>query len=307
MEVFRFKQFIVSHSRSAMRVNTDGVLLAAWTNLPPFENISDTSPTDIIKTIESPNSAKDSKRLNILDIGTGTGVIALILAQRLSQISRDFKITGVDIDCPSIEDALYNFNASPWRDSLVGEVVSLQEYLAKAIVDSREKYISPDNNIIKQDNGGYSLIISNPPYFSNSFKAPAQRRSSARHNDSLPLETLIDAASKLLCYNGTLSLILPVKEAHDIIELANDYSLYLNRLCRIKTTSAKPEKRYMMEFVKFEKSIDCNYPGKSEEELIIQNSDGTYTDHYCNLISDYYYKDFKQQKNCLHKKVERLI
>jgi Predicted O-methyltransferase len=284
-----------------MRVNTDGVLLAAWTKLPPFEYVRDNVPSDTIESIGSTCSDKIHKRLNVLDVGTGTGVIALILAQRLSPSDRDFKITGIDIDHLSIEDALCNFNTSPWRNSLSGEVISLQEYLLRDIVDRRKKQGSPDNSL-EDERGEYSLIISNPPYFSNSLKAPAQRRSSARHNDSLPLETLIDAASKLLCYNGTLSLILPVKEGGNVIGLTDGYPLYLNRLCKVRTTPAKPEKRYMMEFIKREgqatipKIIGDNYPKQSEEELIIQNSDGTYTNQYCNLISDYYYKDLRKQK-----------
>jgi len=300
MDDFRFKQFIVSHSRSAMRVNTDGVLLAAWTNLPPFKSGSDKGPIYTIENIESTDSHKNCKKLEILDVGTGAGVITLILAQRLSQSGRDFKITGIDIDRPSIEDALLNFAASPWRDSLVGEVISLQEYLSKIIVNRRDKNSSSNN--IEQEQGEFSLIISNPPYFSNSLKAPAQRRSAARHNDTLPLETLIESASKLLCHNGKLSLILPVKEGRVAIELADGYSLYLNRLCKIKTTPTKPEKRFMMEFIKRErqatiqKNIGDNYPKQAEEELIIQNSDSTYTNHYCNLVADYYYKDLRQQK-----------
>ena len=250
-----------------MRVNTDGVLLAAWTNLPPFQ--------------------KSIKTLNILDIGTGTGVITLILAQRLSQIISDidFKIVGIDIDHPSIEDARYNFDSSPWKDSLTCEVISLQEYLLKTTINNQTRVGSNDME-------KYSLIVSNPPYFTNSLKAPSQRRSAARHNDTLPLSMLIDAASKLLRYNGILSLILPVEEGRDIIELTNNHPLYLSRLCRIKTTTAKPVKRYMMEF----KRGDGDGLDSKIEELIIQNTDGTYTEHYCNLISDYYSKDLRAPK-----------
>ena len=279
MESFAFKQFTVSHSKSAMRVNTDGVLLAAWTNLPPFEKSNDVYSVNNIKSI-----SKSCGILKILDIGTGTGVIALILAQRLSQMVPDgnFKIEGIDIDLPSIEDAIDNFNRSPWRDSLIGEATSIQEFLSKFIIDNGERTNSVNT-------GKFSLIVTNPPYFTNSSKAPSQRRSAARHNDTLPLDTLIDAASKLLEYDGTLSLILPVEEGKSIIELANNYSLYLSRLCKIKTTPVKSEKRYMMEFKKEE---DRRTHPKIEE-LIIQNTNGTYTEHYCDLISDYYYKDFR--------------
>jgi len=249
-----------------MRVNTDGVLLAAWTNLPSSEN--------------------SNKLLKILDIGTGTGVIALILAQRLFQTisDRNFKIVGIDIDLPSIEDAIDNFNLSPWKNSLTGMAISLQEFLSKTIID---KGVQPMSIGAEK----YSLIVSNPPYFTKSLKASSQRRSAARHNDSLPPDTLIDAATKLLEHSGTLSLILPVEEGKKVIDLASEYSLYPNRLCTIKTTSAKVEKRYMIEF----KKGDTEGHPKTEE-LIIQNTDGTYTEHYCNLISDYYFKDLRTPK-----------
>ena len=239
-----------------MKVNTDGVLLAAWTNL---EYIAE--------------QKKQGRLLETLDIGTGTGVIALILAQRFSQTlsaqsKTKFKITGIDIDSLSIEDARYNFKSSLWKDCLKSETISLQEHLLK-------------------HKAKYSLIISNPPYFTNSSKAPSQRRSAARHNDTLPLQILIEATSLMLEDNGILSMILPVKEGMEIIKSARNHSLFLSRLCRVKTTPAKPEKRYMLEFKK------GNNITPYVEELIIHNADSTYTEHYCNLISDYYYKDFR--------------
>ena len=250
-----------------MKVNTDGVLLAAWLDLPETNTFDE-----------------------FLDIGTGTGVIALILAQRAyssaSAISgKKFQITGIDIDSPSIEDAMYNFQRSKWSDILTSEAISLQEYVLKPGQKER-----------------FSLIVSNPPYFTNSFKSPQERRSTARHNDSLPLNVLIDEASYMLKENGVLALILPIGESMAVIDHAKKGALSLTRLCRVRPTPAKAEKRYMLEFRKTDSKRDNDHidntarPGISEEELVIQNTDGTYTEKYCNTISEYYYKDFRTKK-----------
>ena len=259
MESFVFKQFTVSHTRSAMKVNTDGVLLAAWATLPNLDS-----------------NLKNSS-INILDIGTGTGVISLIIAQRLSGIFPSFRIKGIDIDSLSIEDATFNFEQSPWSNQLECETISVQNYFTQ----SREHF---------------SQIISNPPYFTNSFKSISQRRSAARHNDSLPLHSLIDAALQLLCEGGVLSLILPVQEGKDIMSICHNSPIYPIRLCAVKTTPEKIEKRYLLEFQKGD-PIQSVKPKFIEEELIIQDKNGIYTDKYCNLVSDFYYKDLRGIRN----------
>ena len=282
MESFAFKQFTVSHAKSAMKVNTDGVLLAAWVNLPS------STPPDIPGEKLQINEIGTCPQV-ILDIGTGTGVISLILAQRFSEsipLGAEIKITGIDIDPLSIEDAGDNFRVSPWRDLLECEAISLQEYLKRE--NCSEKF---------------SLIISNPPYFTNSLKSPSQRRSAARHNDSLPLHILIQSAAQTLKKDGVLALILPVEEGKKAISFAEENLLSLNRLCRIKTTSQKSEKRYLLEFIKTGKSSNGNSNKNSNpianadmaiEELIIQNIDGTYTEQYCNIVSKYYSKNLRK-------------
>ena len=265
-----------------MRVNTDGILLAAWVSLPS------STPPDIPEEKLQINEIGTCPQ-EILDIGTGTGVISLILAQRFSESApseREIKITGIDIDPLSIEDAENNFQSSQWRDILECEVVSLQEYLKRENLSER-----------------FFLIVSNPPYFTHSLKSPSQRRSVARHNDSLPLQTLILGAAQMLKKDGVLALILPVEEGKKAISFAEESLLSLNRLCRIKTTSQKSEKRYLLEFIKTGKGSNGNSDENSNpivnadmaiEELIIQNSDGTYTEQYCNIVSNFYSKDLRK-------------
>ncbi|MHC1779779.1 MAG: tRNA1(Val) (adenine(37)-N6)-methyltransferase [Bacteroidales bacterium] len=268
MGSFLFKKFTVRQQQSAMKVNTDGVLLPAWVNLNKL-------------------SKQNDEPFRVLDIGTGTGVIALIIAQRLEKEfagSGVFEITGIDIDEPSSQEAAFNFSASPWAASLISRHISLQ-------------------NLIKEEGdklcGKFSLILSNPPYFTSSLKAPGQRRSDARHNDILPFKDILRAADILLKDNGVLALVLPVNEGEQFIEKAGKTAFKLLRICRIKTLSGKKAKRVLMEFSKG--GADTKEAGEKkesgetiEEELIMQEKGGEYYSHaYCSLVGDYYLKLFK--------------
>ena len=262
MESFLFKKFNVRQQQSAMKVNTDGVLLPAWVNLKNF-------------------TQTEEKPLRVLDIGTGTGVIALIIAQRLeAELAgrAKFEITGIDIDEPSSREAAFNFSASPWAGSLISRHISLQ-------------------NLIKDEGEGlcgkFSLILSNPPYFTASLKAPGQRRSDARHNDILPFNEILRAADILLSSQGVLALVLPDNEAELFTEEAVSKAFKLLRICRIKTLANKKAKRVLMEFSK--RDADTKETGETiEEELIMQEKGGEYYSHaYCSLVGDYYLKLFK--------------
>jgi tRNA1Val (adenine37-N6)-methyltransferase len=258
MESFYFKKFTVDQGLSAMKVNTDGVLLGAWLSIP-----------------ESKSFADKSDSFNVLDIGTGTGVISLIIAQRLSysnpseKVARFF-IDAIDIDKPSIVEATNNFNKSCWASNLQASEISLQD----TIRDTKgEKY---------------HLLVSNPPYFIDSLKAPCVRRSSARHNDNLPYDVIIEAASLLLVERGVLAIVLPANEGDKFMELVekthNINNLHLSRICKVKTIAGKKEKRYLMEFVKSAQSTAL-----IQEELIMQETGGVeYTQQYKNLTKDLY-------------------
>ncbi|MDP3453384.1 MAG: methyltransferase [Bacteroidales bacterium] len=253
MESFSFKQFTVQQSRSAMKVNTDGVLLPAWVSLLGFSN--------------------QSKTCRVLDIGAGTGVISLIMAQRLSS-NGPFYVTAIDIDTESAKEAALNFYNSPWRESLEAKEISLQEHALECLAHK------------------YSMIISNPPFFTDSLKAPSHSRSGARHNDLLPFKDILDASQKMLDDEGLLAVVLPVEEGERFIREAAECRFIMVRRCRVKTLADKKEKRYLLEF---RRDTGINYICK-EELIVIQNHKGEYyTEQYCNLVGDFYLKDFKRE------------
>ena len=173
------------------------------------------------------------ERLRCLEIGCGCGVISLIMAQRLTQYFEDqqytaFKIDAIDIDAPSVEEASRNFVASPWASKLSALRSSFQHY-------SAEKY---------------DLIFSNPPFFVNSLNAPEQRRNNARHSTELSHQELIDHSIRLLQPNGKLCLILPFEEGQNIITKARfTKQLQLLRICKLYTSTRKPPKRLLLEFL----------------------------------------------------------
>jgi len=209
---FTFKQFRIHQQQSAMKVGTDAVLLGSWMSLP------------------STPSAQ------LLDIGTGTGVISLFAAQRLSNIGKQYRITAVEPDTPSCGEAAENFAASRWGNCLQAVNASLQEYAAHIA------------------EGCMDMIFSNPPYFIDSLKAPDLRRSTARHTDTLPFGEMVEICGRLLKNGGTLAVILPPEEGRRFLTLARGFSLEdrhftLSRLCHVRGSESKPVKRWMMEFL----------------------------------------------------------
>ena len=237
---FRFKQFTVSNERSAQKVGTDGVLLGAWVGLSGAEQ-------------------------HILDVGTGTGVIALMMAQRCPAI-----VVGIDIDAPSAEEASANFNASPWGSRMAafrGDFRGLGTATAHPLVFLRCPY---------------DLIISNPPFFNDSLKAPDERRSDARHSDTLSFGELAAEAAQLLSPEGRLAVIYPVEEAEKLAGEALVAGLFPCRICRVHTKKGTPAKRVMMEFSRQKKEPLI-------EELHIMEA-GEFTREYRSLTGDFYIK-----------------
>ena len=215
-----------------MKVGTDGVLLGAWS-----------------KAIEG----------NVLDIGTGTGLIALMLAQR----TKIALIDAIEIDEAASKEAQNNFNNSDWKERLISINSSLQDF-------------HPQKK--------YDLIISNPPFFINATKAPEANRNNARHTDNLSFDELLSSVNRLLADTGIFSLILPINEANHFIELALQSKFYLNRKCLVKPNPTKAAKRVLMEFSFSEKEI-------VEEELTIETENRhEYTKEYISLTKDFYLK-----------------
>lgn len=229
---FAFKQFKINQDKCAMKVGTDAVLLGAWVNTA---------------------NAK-----NILDIGTGTGIIALMLAQKSGA-----KIDAIDIDENAFIQATENVNNCSWKDRLHVHHVSLQKF---AQTNERK----------------YDLIVSNPPYFVDSSKASEEARTNARHTDQLPYNDLLNGVLKLLNPSGKFYVILPTKESELFKELANENKLFLTKLTRVITRSDKPEKRWLMRFEFTPRSF-------SENSITIENDERhSYTDEYKELTKDYY-------------------
>lgn len=230
-----------------MKVGTDGVLLGAWTTIP------------------SDSSAHD---LSILDIGTGSGLIALMLAQKAAASqAQSVRIDAIDIDPSAVEQADMNFAASPWSQHLSAHSATLQQW-------------APDIS--------YHLIVSNPPYFVDSLKNPNAQRSAARHTDSLSYAELIKHSARLLAPEGTLCLILPIEAEQTIRSLAAEHGLYSTRICRIKGVERKPYKRLLIAFRRSEEPEAEKNIAPAEESLVLMDTSGARSQAYATLCQDYY-------------------
>jgi tRNA1Val (adenine37-N6)-methyltransferase len=230
---FRFKQFDLHQSRSAMRVGTDAVLLGTWA------------------------SAFGHK--HILDVGTGTGVIALICAQR-NELAL---VEAIEIDEGSAEDARLNFGLSPWTSRLK---VHQGDFLK---IVSKEKF---------------DLIISNPPYFSQSLRASDPIRSAARHDDALPAESFMKQAKTLLLPDGIVALIFPTHQLERWTDAAKAVGFSAKRICHVFTLAHKDPSRVMIEFTR------TTVAEPAMESLLIEKSPGEFSEAYKNLTREFYTK-----------------
>ncbi|MBQ7191496.1 MAG: methyltransferase [Paludibacteraceae bacterium] len=209
---FRFRQFTVWHDRCAMKVNTDGVLLGAWTAIPT----NNTTP------------------IRCLDIGTGSGVVALMLAQRCQTALID----AIDIEPTAALQAQHNFTLSPWHNRLKAQHLSLNDLLDK-------RHQQTDVNSCQSE---YCLVVSNPPFFADALPSPNKERRLARQTDTLSFHHIIAAAAELLIPFGRLSLILPAQDRQSALTLAAQHSLYLTRLTQVQPSPAKPSHRILIEW-----------------------------------------------------------
>ena len=244
MSVFHFKRFSVVNERSAMKVNTDGVLLGA------------------LMTVRRGDC-------RLLDIGTGTGTIALMAAQRLEDLADRTTIPhidAIDIDEPSASEAAANFASSPWSEILTAHHSSLDSF---AESHSKEQDV-------------YDLIFSNPPYFEDSLTAPDQRKSTARHtSEGLSYRDILEFASGRLSENGRVALVLPADQEASLCRYARMCGLHLSRMTRIRTVPRKAPSRMVAEFSR--SRIDA----PQDSVLTIQN-EGQYTQEYLSLMKDFY-------------------
>lgn len=228
--IFKFKQFEVDQSDCAMKINTDGVLLAAYV------------------TASAPQ--------HILDVGTGTGVIAMMLAQRFP----DAQVDAVEIDAEAANRAALNFTNSAFAPRIMAHHVPVAEY---------------------QTTRKYDLVVSNPPYFVNDLKNPEQRKGVARHADETFFESLLERVAGLLTEEGAFWLILPVKQAEWMINHAPAFKLYLTFTLDISSDVQKPVIRQVICLSRRQSIPDV-------AQFYIYASEGVYTDAYKYLLKDFF-------------------
>ena len=239
---FRFKQFQVWHDRCAMKVGTDGVLLGAWCPLPSRECV------------------------RVLDIGTGSGLIALMMAQRtcaVDSLQLIVNIDAIDIDGGAVEQAAYNFKQSPWAENLHAYQSSLQEWHSET---------------------KYDLIMSNPPYFQASLKNPDSQRATARHTDTLSYCELLAHASRLLTADGTIALILPADAEQEIVTLAHEHALSVTRLTYVHSKPGKPVKRILIAFTPSTTAL----PATQVAHFYIESDTAPRSEEYQALTHEFY-------------------
>lgn len=230
--MFKFKEFSISQERAAMKIGTDGVLLGAWTPL------------------EHPKS--------ILDIGAGTGLIALMLAQR----SDAELIDAIELEEEAYEECVENFEASPWGDRLFCYHADLRE-------------------LINEEDLSYDLIVSNPPFHRTAVVGDSTKRTTARQTESLPFELLLVAVNKLLDPNGVFSCIIPYQEEEYVLRLARQINLFPFKITRVKGRADRPIKRSLL-------ALSYQQKHYQEEELIIEHKRHQYTEDYKRLTKAFY-------------------
>ena len=233
--MFQFKQFTINQDRCAMKVGTDGVLLGAWCPI-------------------------DNNPFSIFDIGAGTGILSLMLAQR----SNALQIDAIEIDENAYEQCVENFESSPWGDRLFCFHAGLDEF-------------------VEEPEGDYDIIISNPPFYTEDYKTENEQRDLARFSDALHFEDLVEAAHLLLSENGIFAVIIPFKEEEKFIALAKDFELHPFKITRVKGTPTTEIKRSLLAFSKTQKQTLI-------DELIIETARHQYTEDYIALTKDFYLK-----------------
>lgn len=246
-KLFKFKEFAINQDRCAMKIGTDSVLLGAWTSI-------------------------DDHPYSILDIGAGTGILALMLAQRSQSVPMAAEIIdAIEIDDAAYEQCVENFESSPWSDRLFCYHAALDEFVKEFLEDDMDNMTT------------YDLIISNPPFYSDTYKSSDNQRDLARFVDAMPFRQLLESVSKLLSSEGQFSVVIPFSEEKEFIVLATKEHLYPNRILRVQGTPQSEIKRSFIQFSFKETTVNT-------EHLIIETARHHYTEDYIALTKDFYLK-----------------
>lgn len=235
-KAFQFKQFKIEQDKCAMKIGTDGVLLGAWASL-------------------------ENQPFSILDIGAGTGVIALMLAQR----SFSELIDALEIEENAYEQCVDNFENSDWGDRLFCYHAALDEFAEE------------------MEGETYDLIISNPPFYDENFTSTEENRNLARFTEALPFEDLVKYSAQLLAEKGKFCTIIPHKNEEELIRLASKEKLFPQKITRVRGHKNSPIKRSLLQFGFEQTTLETS-------ELIIEIDRHVYTEDYKNLVKDFYLK-----------------
>lgn len=238
--MFAFKRFTIQQDRCAMKVGTDGVLLGAWAQVDHCSHI--------------------------LDVGTGTGLIALMAAQR-----SEAHIVGIDLDADAVSQASENASASPWSHRI-------------QIMEMDVRAVSSERLAMRSDNFPlFDAILCNPPYFENSLKSPDAARTMARHTDTLTFDELARSAARLLTPEGEFSVVIPYDRATDMTISAACYGLFATRQAIVYPVEGGNPKRILMAFSR-------QGAPHTPDTLCIQDARRQYTPEYVRLVKDFYLK-----------------
>ena len=233
-EGFQFKKFFIAQDRCAMKVGTDGVLLGAWVEAEAAQSI--------------------------LDIGTGTGVIAVMLAQR----NEFAPVHGVEIDDEAAAQAAENMRATPWAERLHVRHHSIQDYAR----DTEQRY---------------DLIVSNPPFFTGGVLSQSENKTGVRHTVKLPHGDLLIATQTLLTQQGVFAVVLPLLEGLRFVEMARSYRLYCERMTEVRTKAGKPVSRLLLQFTRH-----IPHAIRKDELIIQQDEANAWTPEYRELTKEFY-------------------
>ena len=234
-----------------MKVGTDGVLLGAWSELPE-EGVEGSKRSEA--AVLSPKGC--SRSFKVLDVGTGSGLISLMLAQRFEGA----EIIAIDIDPGAVEQTRYNFGQSPWSNRLACQQTALQDLEGQAL---------------------YDLIVSNPPYFQDSLKNPDNQRAMARHTDTLSYQELMAHSARLLKEGGRLALVLPIEAEQSIIALAQTHNLYPTHITHVYPKPGKAAKRLLIALSPITSNISyCT--------LTLESENAPRSEEYKELTKEFY-------------------